>query len=161
MKSKKAHEIIKELRIKHNLTQKELAFEVGLTQQAIALIEAGKRKVDTDLFLKIIDMFDESLLNILNEYGDNDELLLTGTLMERLENSVKFLLECAGYNVKLIDNDFIISKSNKQIKMSYEEYDFFKNHICDYCSFIIDAIYRNQYLLKSYQENKTKFNDDM
>lgn len=52
------HEIIKKLRIAKNLTQRELAEKFGLTQQAIALIEAGKRKLEFDLFVEMMNYLD-------------------------------------------------------------------------------------------------------
>lgn len=58
MKTVSAISIIKRLRQKNGISQKELAGKVGLTQQAIALIESGKRKLDFELFI-----------NILNELG--------------------------------------------------------------------------------------------
>lgn len=71
MNNIQSNEIIKELRLKHNMTQKELANKIGLTQQAIALIESGKRKIDFDLFLKIIDICGESL-DVINIAAGND-----------------------------------------------------------------------------------------
>lgn len=50
--------IIKELRKTAHITQRELAEKVGLTQQAVALIENGQRRVDVDLFIKILNVFD-------------------------------------------------------------------------------------------------------
>ena len=51
MNQAKAYEIIKKLRQKKGLSQKDLADKVGLTQQAIALLENGKRKLEFDLFV--------------------------------------------------------------------------------------------------------------
>ena len=51
----KAHDIIKQLRQKKGISQKELADRVGLTQQAIALLENGKRKLEFDLFIDILN----------------------------------------------------------------------------------------------------------
>ena len=48
MKKVNAHEIIKQLRQERGLSQKELADKVGLTQQSIALLENGKRKLEFD-----------------------------------------------------------------------------------------------------------------
>lgn len=64
MKTVSAISIIKRLRQKNGISQKELAGKVGLTQQAIALIESGKRKLDFELFI-----------NILNELGVTSEEL--------------------------------------------------------------------------------------
>lgn len=50
--------IIKELRKTAHITQRELAEKVGLTQQAVALIENGQRRVAVDLFIKILNVFD-------------------------------------------------------------------------------------------------------
>lgn len=55
------YDFIKEMRIKRGLTQKELGQRLGLTQQAMALIESGKRKIDTDLFGKIFFILDISV----------------------------------------------------------------------------------------------------
>lgn len=54
------YEVVKELRIKKGLSQKSIAGKVGLSQQAFALIENGKRKMDTTLFFDILTAFDIS-----------------------------------------------------------------------------------------------------
>lgn len=54
------YEVVKELRIKKGLSQKAIAVKVGLSQQAFALIEKGKRKMDTSLFFEILTAFDIS-----------------------------------------------------------------------------------------------------
>lgn len=68
--------IIKELRMSARMTQKELAQKVGLTQQAIALIENGRRRIDVDLFIDILHVFDdvtllESIKSYINASNDN------------------------------------------------------------------------------------------
>lgn len=55
MEKAKAYEIIKQLRIEKGISQKDLADKVGLTQQAIALLENGKRKLEFDLFIEILN----------------------------------------------------------------------------------------------------------
>lgn len=55
MKKAAAHEIVKELRQNKGFSQKDLADKVGLTQQAIALLENGKRKLEFELFIKILN----------------------------------------------------------------------------------------------------------
>ena len=54
-------ETIRQFRIKAGLTQKDLAARVGLTQQAISLIESGNRRIDVELFIQILAVFDERL----------------------------------------------------------------------------------------------------
>lgn len=69
MKKVAACEIIKQLRLERGLSQKELADKIGLTQQAIALLENNKRKLEFDLFLEILEKLDttnEELSDIIN-----------------------------------------------------------------------------------------------
>jgi len=54
-------EAIRQFRIKAGMTQKDLAAKVGLTQQAISLIESGNRRIDVELFVQILVVFDERL----------------------------------------------------------------------------------------------------
>lgn len=54
-------ETIRQFRIRARMTQKDLAARVGLTQQAISLIESGNRRIDVDLFIQILVVFDERL----------------------------------------------------------------------------------------------------
>lgn len=74
MKQVLGYTIIKEMRMKKKLSQRELAKKVGLTQQAIALLESGKRKMEFDLFV--------GLLNAMNanadEISDAMNLVLKG-----------------------------------------------------------------------------------
>lgn len=53
-------EVIKAIRTKKGVSQKSIAEKVGITQQALALIEKGDRKLDTSLFLDILLAFDIS-----------------------------------------------------------------------------------------------------
>ena len=69
MKKATAYEIVKQLRLGKGLSQKELADKVGLTQQSIALLENGKRKLEFDLFIEILNKLNttnEELSNIIN-----------------------------------------------------------------------------------------------
>lgn len=54
-------EAIRQFRVKAGMTQKDLASRVGLTQQAISLIESGNRRIDVELFIQILTVFDERL----------------------------------------------------------------------------------------------------
>ena len=66
MKQAKAHEIIKELRFKKGISQKDLAERIGTSQQAIALLENGKRKLEFDLFVEILNKMETSDLELKN-----------------------------------------------------------------------------------------------
>ena len=91
---KRVNEIIKELRLRAKVTQKELAEQVGLSQQAIALIENGKRKVDADLYFKIIDILDPDHRNLPD---------IANSFNERSINAFKLFLE--GRKQLNADND--------------------------------------------------------
>lgn len=91
---KRVNEIIKELRLRAKVTQKELAEQVGLSQQAIALIESGKRKVDADLYFKIIDILDPDHRNLPD---------ITNSFNERSINAFKLFLD--GRKQLNADND--------------------------------------------------------
>lgn len=54
------YEVIKEIRTRKGIPQRVIAGKVGLSQQAFALIEKGKRKMDTSLFFDILTAFDIS-----------------------------------------------------------------------------------------------------
>lgn len=75
MKKALAYEIVKEMRQRKGVSQKELADKVGLTQQAIALLENGKRKLEFDLFIKILNELETTqseLHKIINSIFDNN-----------------------------------------------------------------------------------------
>ena len=60
-------ETIRQFRVKSGLTQKDLAAKVGLTQQAISLIESGNRRIDVELFIQLLAVFDERLDQYLKD----------------------------------------------------------------------------------------------
>ena len=65
---------IKELRIEKNVTQKELAKSLNLTQDSISLWENNKRIPDTMYIILLCNYFNVSadyLLGLKNEYMDN------------------------------------------------------------------------------------------
>lgn len=49
---------IKELRIEQGLTQKALGQKIGLSQQAVNLLEHGKRRIDLGLYDKLAEALD-------------------------------------------------------------------------------------------------------
>lgn len=54
-------ERLKELRLKKKLSQKELAEELGITQEAVSFLETGKRNPSYELLKKISKYFDVSV----------------------------------------------------------------------------------------------------
>ena len=48
---------IKELRLKNQMTQEDLASRLGITRGAITMIETGKNRLTVDTAKKIADVF--------------------------------------------------------------------------------------------------------
>lgn len=58
---------IRYLRIKHDLTQEELAKKIGITRQYISEVEIGKRSVSDKIALKLADVFGVSVSEVRGE----------------------------------------------------------------------------------------------
>ena len=52
---------LKELRLKNNLTQKEIADYLNITQNTYSQYENGKRQVPTEIYMRLADYYDVSL----------------------------------------------------------------------------------------------------
>lgn len=104
MKQAKAYEIIKQLRQKRGLSQKDLADKVGMTQQSIALLENGKRKLEFDLFVEMLNKMgatNTELTEIINSVFSQSGLKELKTLAD-LENFFCYL-ESLGYKISVSD----------------------------------------------------------
>ena len=102
----KAYEILKQLRLEKGLSQKELADKVGLTQQAIALLENGKRKLEFDLFVEILNEIGttpEELSNIIHSIFSQYHTKEFQTL-DDLEYFFSYL-ESLGYKLSICNLD--------------------------------------------------------
>ena len=98
--------IIKELRKKNYVSQQELARRIGTSQQAIALIESGQRKVTFETFLEILDALNESLYEVANAYGfeDADEKKVSMAYSSLVDDSFEDILKAHGATI-FFDND--------------------------------------------------------
>lgn len=72
-------ERIKDLRLEKGFTQKELAEKIGITQQAVNLIEHDQRKIDINLYVKISQILDpehKKMVHLpVSTNDENDSLL--------------------------------------------------------------------------------------
>lgn len=60
-------------RIKRGITREQLAKKIGITSEAIRLLEVGKRKPSYDVLVKLLDLFgysDPRLLFAVTDEGD-------------------------------------------------------------------------------------------
>ena len=48
---------IRKERLKHHWTQEQVAQKIGITEQAVQLIETGQRKPSYDVLVKLEDLF--------------------------------------------------------------------------------------------------------
>ena len=62
--------ILCNLRKTHNLSLNALALEVGLTNQAISLLEKGKRSPSFEILIALADYFDVSLDYLVGRSDD-------------------------------------------------------------------------------------------
>ena len=51
---------LKDIREDHDLTQKQAAEKLGITQQQYSLYETGRREIPTSLLIQLADIFDIS-----------------------------------------------------------------------------------------------------
>lgn len=64
------HTYLKETRIDKGLTQEEVADKIGLTRQAVSAYESGKRQPGIDILMKLAEVYEVSIENLL--YGKKD-----------------------------------------------------------------------------------------
>ena len=64
------HYYLKETRIDKGLTQEEVADRIGLTRQAVSAYESGKRQPGIDILMKLAEVYEVSIENLL--YGKKD-----------------------------------------------------------------------------------------
>ncbi len=62
--------VIRYLRMKKGLSQKELGEKCGLTQQAINRIEHGKRSVEFELLIKLANILDLSVSDLVESANE-------------------------------------------------------------------------------------------
>ncbi|MGM0238047.1 helix-turn-helix domain-containing protein [Enterococcus sp. AZ103] len=84
---------IRELRLRKNLTQQELAEKSELSLPFINLIENNKRKVSLDTLIKLLETLEISLSDFFLPYsqGNDEKLSLFLELLQKSEDRVQLL----------------------------------------------------------------------
>ena len=67
------NERLKEIRINHNITQKQLSIDLSLSERGIQSYELGERKPGLDALIALADYFNVSL-DYLTGRSDNPEI---------------------------------------------------------------------------------------
>jgi transcriptional regulator with XRE-family HTH domain len=90
----KPGEKIRYLRLKNNLTSRELSKALNISESSISLYENGKRKPSIELIIKVADYFNvttDFLLGVSDNYLTNPEKDSKADFSEVLENIITLL----------------------------------------------------------------------
>lgn len=101
--------VLKELRKQNNITQKQLAHQLGVATSRISMYEVGEREPDFEMLEKIADYFNVGINTLLGIYGEGKGSDLTPEQMI-FEPNVRLLLNELGQcNFSTEDFEDIIS----------------------------------------------------
>ena len=107
--SSKISERIRYLRLKNNLTAKDLSIILGTSESAISLYENGKRKPSIELILKMADYFNVSTDFILGatENMADGEKVIDIDFSDVLENLIVYInnQNTIRFDGQKLDND--------------------------------------------------------
>lgn len=119
MEQEKFGKLIKDLRKKHNLTQKDLADKLGVTYQAVSKWENGINMPDTTLIKKISDDFGISLNAMLD--GEYKKKKKQQKLFIGIVTSIILVIVVLGIIMSLKKGDFsskILSSNSSDFNVS-------------------------------------------
>lgn len=139
--------IIKDLRKKNDVSQQELARRIGTTQQSIALIESGHRKVTFETFLKILDALHESLMEVSSAYGfeKEDEQKVSIEYSRLTDDSFRDILKGHGATIFFDDDDnYSIKFRGNTVSLTDEEYFRFENAIGLYIEYALQNLFEKK-----------------
>ena len=108
---------LKELRIKQNLTQIQVAKYLNTTHQTYNNYENGKYEPSIDMLIKIADLFHTSVDNLIrdnaNEIKINEHPKLSNELMNKLQQLNEYnLMKVEGYIESMIEEQNKRKKEN-------------------------------------------------
>lgn len=85
-------ERVKELRLKNNITQGELAEEMGMTATGVSYWESGKAMPNTSTLLKLSDYFNVPIAYLIGEDSNTDKEQLLFRKIDKVDENKKELL---------------------------------------------------------------------
>lgn len=147
MDNEKFGKFIKELRIKNNMTQKDLAKKINITDKAISKWERGLSFPDISMLNILAETFSLDVSEILNaEYGKKENIDIEKIVNERLteienkkqkhKNNVKKIKKSVGIISTIVFILFSILQLGYLLVL--KRYDF--EYIIDYISYIVNGI---------------------
>ena len=96
----------------HGMSQSTLADKIGYTPEHVSYIVNGIRNLTLEAAEKVVDLFPDVRLDWLMGYGgymnweeevaaQSEKIVNSFARNERLENSIKELIECLGYKIQV------------------------------------------------------------
>ena len=139
--------IIKDLRKKNDVSQQELARRIGTSQQAIALMESGQRKVTFETFLNILDALHESLFDVSNayEFEKKDDEKVSMAYFKLVDDSFEDILKAHGATIFFDDDDnYCVKYEGNTVSLTDEEYFSFQNAIGLYIEYALQKLFEKR-----------------
>lgn len=111
---------LKILREERNLTLREMAALINVSNNAISQWENGKRQPDNQMLIKLADFFDVSIDFLLNRKYEQNKYSFKTELHEELFNLInqldnRYLYQVKGFVLGCIDNMNNVSTSTEKI----------------------------------------------
>lgn len=147
MNQEKFGKLIKEIRKKNNLTQKDLADKYNVTYQAVSKWENGKNMPDTMLIKKIANDFNISIddifdgkLNKKKKY--NNLIIIFGFIIILFLIVLLFLFNDKGYEFKKVSSECENFNISGSIAYNKNKSSIFINNL-EYCGNDASETYKN------------------
>lgn len=117
---------IRELRLRHGLTQTELADKLFISQHALSQYENSKREVTLSFFEKLLDVLNVEMFlrDKINNEGENLSMKKT-TIFDFFETMKEkfpgWEVENTGGHIYVVKKDYFSEKLNKSILVSISD----------------------------------------
>lgn len=131
MESKEFKNILRELRKRNSLTQKELATALNVSEITVRSYEAGRREPSFDVIVKLEKYFDVTASYL---YG-NDNINISKDEVEEGFTRVDLPTEYLTNRLYLLNNDLIHKKEQLKKMKIHNEFSDAKHH---YITFVLE-----------------------
>ena len=131
MESKEFKNILRELRKRNSLTQKELATALNVSEITVRSYEAGRREPSFDVIVKLEKYFDVTASYL---YG-NDDISISKDEVEEGFTRVDLPTEYLSNRLYLLNNDLIHKKEQLKKMKIHNEFSDSKHH---YITFVLE-----------------------
>jgi|AKYZ01.1.fsa_nt_gi Helix-turn-helix. len=120
----KFNNVLKELRLEKNISQRELASQLQLSKSSISMYESGFRHPNYETLAMIADYFGVDMnyllgkTSIRNSYENADTIVSSKKPITNIEEAVQFLMaqpfitEITNIDIKKMTDDELIKASN-------------------------------------------------